>query len=88
MGCDIVKVLNDHGISGAKDRDKRPGFHAVGRGATKRQFDVAMAWSVNRLGQSLQNLVGSYPSYTPCGSPSTCINKVSTPERPHDRWYS
>jgi DNA invertase Pin-like site-specific DNA recombinase len=58
MGCEIVKVYKDHGISGAKGRDKRPGFDALCRDATKRQFDVIMAWSVDRLGRSLQDLVG------------------------------
>src|SRR6266850_1823721 len=56
-GCEIVKVYKDHGISGAKARDKRPGFDALCRDATKRQFDVVMAWSVDRLGRSLQDLV-------------------------------
>src|SRR5204862_4066822 len=46
------------GISGAKSRDKRPAFDALCRDATKRQFDVVMAWSVDRLGRSLQDLVG------------------------------
>src|SRR4029450_6836539 len=55
---EIVKVYRDHGISGAKGRDKRPGFDALCRDATKRQFDVIMAWSVDRLGRSLQDLVG------------------------------
>jgi DNA invertase Pin-like site-specific DNA recombinase len=58
MGCNIIKVYKDHGISGAKGRDKRPGFDALCRDATKRQFDVIMAWSVDRLGRSLQDLVG------------------------------
>ena len=57
MGCEIVKVYKDHGISGAKGRDKRPAFDAMCRDATKRQFDVIMAWSVDRLGRSLQDLV-------------------------------
>jgi DNA invertase Pin-like site-specific DNA recombinase len=56
-GLDIVKVYKDHGISGAKARDKRPAFDAMCRDATKRQFDVVMAWSVDRLGRSLQDLV-------------------------------
>src|SRR5215218_9679933 len=56
-GLDIVKVYKDHGISGAKGRDKRPGFDALCRDATKRQFEVVMAWSVDRLGRSLQDLV-------------------------------
>ena len=58
MGCEITKVYKDHGISGAKRRDKRPAFDALCRDATKRQFDVIMAWSVDRLGRSLQDLVG------------------------------
>lgn len=57
-GHDITKVYKDHGISGAKGRDKRPAFDALCRDATKRQFDVIMAWSVDRLGRSLQDLVG------------------------------
>src|SRR5262245_20997459 len=56
-GPDIVKVYKDHGISGAKGRDKRPAFDAMCRDAAKRQFDVVMAWSVDRLGRSLQSLV-------------------------------
>jgi DNA invertase Pin-like site-specific DNA recombinase len=58
MGCEIVKVYKDHGISGAKARDKRPAFDALCRAATRREFDVIMAWSVDRLGRSLQDLAG------------------------------
>jgi DNA invertase Pin-like site-specific DNA recombinase len=57
IGCEIVKVYKDHGISGAKGRDKRPAFDALCRDAAKRQFDMVMAWSVDRLGRSLQDLV-------------------------------
>ena len=58
MGCEIVKVYKDHGISGAKGRDKRPAFDALCRDAAQRQFDMVMVWSVDRLGRSLQDLVG------------------------------
>jgi DNA invertase Pin-like site-specific DNA recombinase len=58
MGCDVVKVYKDHGLSGAKGRDKRPAFDALCRAATRREFDIVMAWSVDRLGRSLQDLVG------------------------------
>jgi DNA invertase Pin-like site-specific DNA recombinase len=54
----VVKVYKDHGIGGAKGREKRPAFDALCRDATKRQFDVVMAWNVDRLGRSLQDLVG------------------------------
>jgi DNA invertase Pin-like site-specific DNA recombinase len=54
----VVKVYKDHGISGAKGRDERPGFDRLCRDATRREFDMVMAWSVDRLGRSLQDLVG------------------------------
>src|SRR6516225_3052809 len=57
MGCEIVHVYKDHGISGAKGRDKRPQFDRLCRDAAKRQFEMVMAWSVDRLGRSLQDLV-------------------------------
>ena len=57
MGWEAVKVYKDHGISGAKSRNGRPAFDALCRDATKRRFDVIMAWSVDRLGRSLQDLV-------------------------------
>jgi DNA invertase Pin-like site-specific DNA recombinase len=57
MGCDIVQVYRDHGISGAKGRDKRPAFDKLCRDAARREFDMVMAWSVDRLGRSLQDLV-------------------------------
>src|SRR6266481_7130530 len=56
-GCTVVKVYTDRGISGAKGRDKRPAFDALCRDAVRREFDVVMAWSVDRLGRSLQDLI-------------------------------
>ncbi len=57
MGWQIVARHIDHGISGAKGRDKRPHFDALCKAATRRQFDMVMAWSVDRLGRSLQDLI-------------------------------
>src|SRR5262245_8733155 len=57
MGCKVAKVYRDHGISGAKGRDKRPAFDAMCKAATRREFDLVMAWSVDRLGRSLPDLV-------------------------------
>src|SRR5882757_1394143 len=56
-GWEIVQEFSDHGISGAKDRDKRPAFDRMLRGATRREFDMIAAWSVDRLGRSLQHLI-------------------------------
>jgi DNA invertase Pin-like site-specific DNA recombinase len=57
-GWQIVETYRDTGISGAKGRDKRPGFDALCKDAMRRRFDVIMAWSVDRMGRSLQDLVG------------------------------
>ncbi len=56
-GWEVVEEFVDRGISGAKGRDQRPAFDRLCKAATKREIDVVMAWSVDRLGRSLQNLV-------------------------------
>ena len=56
-GWEVVQTFSDGGISGGKGREKRPAFDALCKGAVRRDFDVIMAWSVDRLGRSLQNLV-------------------------------
>ena len=56
-GWEVVKVYKDHGISGSKGRDKRPAFDALHKAAARREIDIVMAWSVDRLGRSLQDLV-------------------------------
>jgi DNA invertase Pin-like site-specific DNA recombinase len=54
----VVEVYEDAGISGAKGRDKRPGFDRLLNDATGRKVNMIAAWSVDRLGRSLQDLVG------------------------------
>ena len=58
VGHAVVATYIDHGISGAKGRDKRPQFDKLLKAATRREFDVIAAWSVDRLGRSLQDLIG------------------------------
>lgn len=57
MGWKLDGEYIDHGISGAKGRGKRPAFDRMLKAAARREFDVIMAWSVDRLGRSLQHLV-------------------------------
>lgn len=57
-GWTIVEVFADEGISGAKGRDKRPGFDALLKAIARREIDIVAAWSVDRLGRSLSDLVG------------------------------
>jgi DNA invertase Pin-like site-specific DNA recombinase len=53
----VVAVFTDEGISGAKGRDQRPGYDALLKGVARKEFDLIAAWSVDRLGRSLQDLV-------------------------------
>jgi DNA invertase Pin-like site-specific DNA recombinase len=53
----VAEIYEDAGISGAKGREKRPAFDRMLKAAVRREFDVIMAWSVDRLGRSLQDLV-------------------------------
>jgi len=57
-GWEIVGIYDDNGVSGAKSREYRVAFDRLCKDATRRQFDVVMAWSVDRLGRSLQDLIG------------------------------
>jgi len=56
-GWQIIQEFVDHGISGAKGRDQRPAFDEMCKGVIRKEFDLVMAWSVDRLGRSLQHLV-------------------------------
>ena len=56
-GWHIVAEYTDHGISGTKGRDQRPEFDRLCKGVARRKFDIVAAWSVDRLGRSLQDLV-------------------------------
>jgi DNA invertase Pin-like site-specific DNA recombinase len=57
-GWNMVAVFTDARISGTKGRDKRPGYDRLCLGIARREFDQVAAWSVDRLGRSLQELVG------------------------------
>ena len=46
-------------ISGAKGRDQRPGLDALLKDASRRKFDIVMAWAIDRLGRSLVDLLGT-----------------------------
>jgi DNA invertase Pin-like site-specific DNA recombinase len=56
-GWNVVAIFTDAGISGTKGREKRPGYDRLCRGVARREFDQVAAWSVDRLGRSLQELV-------------------------------
>lgn len=57
FGWKIVAELTDDGISGAKGRDQRPAFDRLFKMIQRREIDVVMSWSIDRLGRSIQHLV-------------------------------
>jgi DNA invertase Pin-like site-specific DNA recombinase len=57
-GWQIVAEFCDEGISGSKGRDQRPGFDALMKAIARREIDIVASWAVDRLGRSLQDLVG------------------------------
>lgn len=53
-----VAAIYEDTASGAKGRDERPLYDMMLKDATRRKFDIVAAWSVDRLGRSLQDLLG------------------------------
>lgn len=56
-GWNVVATFEDAGISGAKGREQRPGYDAMLKAITRREVDMVAAWSVDRLGRSMPDLV-------------------------------
>jgi DNA invertase Pin-like site-specific DNA recombinase len=56
-GWEVVATFEDAGISGAKGRDKRPGFDRLMMAVARREIDMVSAWSVDRLRRSLTDLL-------------------------------
>jgi len=56
-GHEVVAVLTDKGVSGAKGREDRKALDDLLKAAVRRDFDLVAAWSVDRLGRSLKGLL-------------------------------
>ena len=54
-GWQVVQVYEDKGISGSTD--KRPALDRLMKAVARKEVDVVMAWSVDRIGRSLQHLL-------------------------------
>ncbi len=67
-GWIVTAVYEDAGISGAKGREQRPGLDALLKDAGRGKFDVAMAWSVDRLGRSLPDLLATMSALQAAGA--------------------
>ena len=56
-GWEVVATFEDAGISGSKGRRDRPGLDAMLKAVGRKEFDMVMAWSVDRLGRSSMDLL-------------------------------
>lgn len=56
-GWEIVEIYRDEAISGVHGKDKRPGFAALSRDINRKHVDLVAAWSLDRLGRSLKDLL-------------------------------
>jgi DNA invertase Pin-like site-specific DNA recombinase len=58
LNWEVVEEFVDQGISGSKGRDKRPALDSMLKAVIRGEVEVVAAWSVDRLGRSVQDLVG------------------------------
>src|ERR1700733_2741351 len=80
-GWRVVEFFEDAGISGAKGRDKRPGLDRLLKAVARREVDMVAAWSVDRLGRSLIDLLDFLRELHAKSSTCSCISRASTPRR-------
>jgi len=57
LGWNVTHEVIDEGISGSKGRSDRPGFDRIFELVEQKAVGAVMAWSVDRIGRSLQDLV-------------------------------
>ena len=53
----VVREISDNGISGSKGRSDRAGFDELHKMISRREADIVVVWSIDRLGRSLSDLV-------------------------------
>ena len=80
-GWDVAAVFRDQGISGAKGRDMRPGLDRLMQAVARREIDMVAAWSVDRLGRSLTDLLAVLKELHAKGVDLYLHQQGSTPPR-------
>lgn len=84
-GWEITATYEDAGISGAKGRDKRPGFDAMLKDATRRRFDVLAFWSIDRLGRSTATVATALAELDEAGVAIYADKEAMDATTPHGR---
>ncbi|KQP22897.1 recombinase family protein [Pseudorhodoferax sp. Leaf267] len=59
QGWTVVQEFIEAPISGSKARDQRPQLDAMLKAVSARKVDMVMAWSVDRLGRSMLDLMNT-----------------------------
>jgi DNA invertase Pin-like site-specific DNA recombinase len=57
MGYRVVAELTDQGISGSKGRNDRPAYNRLCEMVARKEIDLVIAWSVDRISRSLPDLL-------------------------------
>jgi DNA invertase Pin-like site-specific DNA recombinase len=65
-GWQVVEIYEET-VSGAAARGKRPAYDRMLKDATRRKFDVMLAWDVSRLGRSLRELLDCFETLRTIG---------------------
>lgn len=65
-GWEVVQVYEET-VSGAASKAKRDAYSRMLTDATRRQFDVVLAWDVSRLGRSLRELLECFETLKATG---------------------
>ena len=65
-GWQVVEVYSDFAISGTKGRLQRPGLDRLCKDAQRGRFDLVAAWSIDRLGRSLADLLNTLSLFDAC----------------------
>lgn len=84
-GWTVFATYEDAGISGAKGRDKRPGFDAMLKDATRRRFDVLACWSIDRLGRSTATVATALAELEAAGVAIYADKEAMDATTPHGR---
>jgi DNA invertase Pin-like site-specific DNA recombinase len=84
-GWVVATAYEDAGISGAKGRDRRPGFDAMLKDATRRRFDVLLFWSIDRLGRSTAAVAAALAELEAAGVAIYADKEAVDATTPHGR---
>lgn len=84
-GWTAVATYEDAGVSGSKGRDKRPGLDGLLKDVKRRRFDVAVFWSVDRLGRSTAGVATAMDELEAAGVAQFYFKESMDTSTPHGR---